>query len=62
MRDLTFLLRKEMNDLTMRMLLRVTICFKNIGVFESKDKNHNYGDNYSGNHIAIFECEMKVPP
>lgn len=51
-----------MNDLTMRMLLRVTICFKNIGVFESKDKNHNYGDNYSGNHIAIFECEMKVPP
>jgi hypothetical protein len=51
-----------MNDLTMRMFLRVTICFKNIGKFETKDSNHSYGDNYTGNHIAIFECEMKVPP
>jgi hypothetical protein len=21
-----------------------------------------YGDNYSGNHIAIFECDLKAPP
>ena len=21
-----------------------------------------YGDDYSGNHIAIFECELKAPP
>jgi len=51
-----------MNDLTMRMLLRVTISFKDIGLFKAKDSTHTYGDNYSGNHIAIFECEMKAPP
>ena len=33
MRDITFKLRKQMNDLTMRMLLRVTINFKDIGKF-----------------------------
>lgn len=51
-----------MNDLTMRMLLRVTICFKDIGLFKTKDRNHSYGENYTGNHIAIFECELKAPP
>ena len=61
-RDVTYKLRKEMNDLTMRMLLRVTISFKDIGLFKAKDSTHTYGDNYSGNHIAIFECEMKAPP
>ena len=53
-------MRKEMNDLTMRMFLRTTICFKDIGAFSANEKL--YGDNYSGNHIAIFECEMKAPP
>jgi len=62
MRDITFKLRKEMNDLTMRMLLRTTICFKNVGQFESKDRTKLYGNEYSGNHIAIFECELKAPP
>jgi hypothetical protein len=51
-----------MNDLSMRMLLRVTICFKDIGIFTSKSEHSLYGDEYSGNHIAIFECEMKAPP
>lgn len=51
-----------MNDLTMRMFLRTTICFKNIGQFKAKDSNSLYGDDYSGNHIAIFECELKAPP
>ena len=60
MRDITLKLRKQMNDLTMRMLLRVTINFKDIGLFSSKDGL--YGDEYSGNHIAIFECELKQPP
>lgn len=50
-----------MNDLTMRMMLRVTICFKDIGLFKTKN-SQDYGDNYTGNHIAIFECEMKAPP
>lgn len=61
-RDITAELRKEMNDLTMRMFLRTTVCFKNIGLFTGKDKAKMYGDNYSGNHVAIFECELKAPP
>jgi hypothetical protein len=44
----------------MQMLLRTTICFKNIGKFDGK--SDLYGDKYSGNHIAIFECELKAPP
>jgi hypothetical protein len=32
-RDITFKTRKLMNDLSMRMFLRTTVCFKNIGVF-----------------------------
>lgn len=60
MRDITFKLRKQMNDLTMRMLLRVTINFKDIGKFTGRDAL--YGDEYTGNHIAIFECELKAPP
>lgn len=62
MRDITFKLRKQMNDYTMRMLLRVTVCFKDIGRFSGKDATKVYGNSYSGNHIAIFECELKAPP
>lgn len=62
MRDITFGLRKQMNDLTARMFLRVTVCFKDIGRFSGKDAQRLYGDSYSGNHIAIFECELKAPP
>jgi hypothetical protein len=51
-----------MNDLTMRMFLRTTVMFKNIGVFKGKDQSKLYNKDYSGNHIAIFECELKAPP
>lgn len=44
------------------MFLRTTICFKDIGRFEGKDKSLLYSDDYTGNHIAIFECELKAPP
>ena len=46
----------------MRMFLRTTILFKDIGLFEGKDKSMIYKDGYSGNHIVIFECELKAPP
>jgi hypothetical protein len=61
-REITYKLRKEMNDKTMQMFLRTTICFKDIGRFEGKDKSLLYSDEYTGNHIAIFECELKAPP
>ena len=51
-----------MNDLTMRMFLRTTVCFKDIGVFHGKDQAKLYGPDYTGNHVAIFECELKAPP
>lgn len=61
MQDIVNRLRKEMNDYSMRMFLRTTICFKDIGLFSANDKNI-YGENYTGNHIAIFECDLKAPP
>ena len=62
MREVTTKMKKEMIELNMRMLLRVVIIFKNIGIFEGVDKSQLYGKDYTGNHIAIFECEMKTPP
>jgi len=44
------------------MLLRTIICFKDIGLFSGKNQYNVYGDEYSGNHVAIFECELKAPP
>ena len=44
-------------------MLRTTICFKDIGKFHIPgEKRPVYGDDYSGNHVAIFECELKSPP
>lgn len=50
-----------MNDLSHQMHLRTTVLFKDIGMFTANnmDKKKLYGDSYSGNHIAIFECPMK---
>jgi hypothetical protein len=42
------------------MILRVTVQIKNFGKLES---NANLFDPvYTGNHVAIFECELKTPP
>jgi len=51
-----------MNELTMRMFLRTTVLFKNIGIFKGKDQSKMFSKDYSGNHVAIFECELKAPP
>lgn len=42
------------------MHLRSTVCFRDIGKFTGP--SNLYGKNYSGNHLAIFECDMKKPP
>ena len=56
-------MRKELNAKQLQMMLRTTVCFKDIGKFYIPDqKKPVYGDDYSGNHIAIFECELKAPP
>ena len=59
-RSLIYKLRKEMNDISMRMFLRTTVCFKNISLSSSSEQLH--GPEFTGNHIAIFECELKAPP
>ena len=51
-----------MNDLGMRMFLRTTMCFTNVGNVTGKDSTKMYQTPYSGNHLAIFECELKAPP
>lgn len=53
-------LRKEMIDRSLMMHLRTTVCLKDIGLFSAANKV--YGDSYSGNHVAIFETDMKAPP
>lgn len=63
LREIPFKLRKDYNAKQLQMLLRTTICFKDIGKFHVPgSKKRLYGEDYSGNHIAIFECEMKPPP
>ena len=63
LREIPLRMRKRMNGLALQMLLRTTVCFKDIGKFAVQGQGRPvYGDEYSGNHIAIFECELKVPP
>lgn len=58
-KDIAMAMRKKMGDNDNRMILRVSVCFKDIGQFTGKTKDFIYGPNYSGNHLAIFECELK---
>lgn len=63
LREIPLRMRKRMNGLALQMLLRTTVCFKDIGKFAVQGQGRPvYGEEYSGNHIAIFECELKVPP
>ena len=63
LREIPYKLRKQFHAKQLQMLLRTTICFKDIGKFHVPgEKKRLYGEDYSGNHIAIFECELKAPP
>ena len=46
------------------MIFRVTLQITNgaIGKITTEDKDGSFSSDYSGNHIAIFECDVKVPP
>lgn len=43
----------------LKMHLRTMICLRDIGLFDGEGRL--YGDNYSGNHIVVFETELKEP-
>jgi len=62
LREVPRKMKKEMMASSMRMHLKVIICFKNIGLFTMPMGKKPYGPEYSGNHIAAFECELKAPP
>ena len=62
-REIASRMRKEQRSNQMQMILRTTICFKDFGKFsDPRTKKLVYGDRYSGNHVAIFECQLKAPP
>jgi hypothetical protein len=56
--------RKIMNANQFQMILRVSMQITNgaIGKIMSEGRNGSFDLDYTGNHIAIFECELKVPP
>ena len=58
--DRIFWLKKKITNDSFRMFIRTSVCFKDIGLFTTS--SNPYSDKYSGNHVAIFECELKVPP
>lgn len=53
-----------MQENEFRMVLRVTMQLTGqvLGKVEGKGTDSETQHNYSGNHIAIFECELKSPP
>lgn len=53
-------MRKTMFEQGLKMHLRAMVCFHDIGLFNGEGRL--YGENYSGNHIAVFECDLKIPP
>ena len=44
------------------MVFRVTVQMRNYGQLSGKGPEALYSPNYTGNHIAIFECDLKSPP
>lgn len=59
-REVCLNMRKTKFERGLRMHLRAMVCFQDIGLFDGEGRL--YGENYSGSHIAVFECDMKVPP
>lgn len=53
--------RKQMTDNQFQMILRVTLQLTQgaLGKLAGVD---GFSSDYTGNHIAVFECKLKVPP
>lgn len=61
-RDMYFRQRKEFNQRSLSMVLRATFLVNNYGKLESLSGPESlYDPTYSGNHIVIFECQLKSP-
>ena len=55
--------KKQMIDNRFRMMMKVTmqITQSSMGMFKGISDD-DYSAQYSGNHTAVFECELKAPP
>ncbi len=60
-REMHFKLKKEMSESSLSFILRVTVNIKSRGkvVNEKEPENDLYDPNYTGNHIVIFENQLK---
>lgn len=61
-RDIQFRQKKYMLERSMAMILRITMQLKNLGTLEGTGPSPLTDPQYTGNHVAIFECELKTPP
>jgi hypothetical protein len=62
-RDIFFRQRKEFNERSLSLVLRCTFMVTEYGKLTSVSGPESlYDPQYSGNHIAIFECQLKTPP
>jgi hypothetical protein len=62
MNDLFYKMRKDMSLRSLEMFIRVTVQLKDLSKLEGNGPTPLYEPNYTGNHIAIFECPLKSPP
>lgn len=53
--------RKEMSQTQLQMLLRVTLQLADGELGQLRYKNQSR-DEYTGNHLFLFECELQTPP
>lgn len=51
-----------MIERSLSMLLRVTMLMKDSYHLEAKGPEKLLDNDYTGNHIVLFECELKTPP
>lgn len=63
-RDEIFKLKKEMSEKELQLIFRVSIQLTDgaLGTLEAKGTTGKTTSGYTGNHIAIFEAELKHPP
>ena len=61
-RDESWKLKKDMTEMSNSFLLRVTVVIKDNQQLSGNGPEPLQEPGYTGNHIAIFECQLKKPP
>lgn len=62
-RDIYFRQRKQIMDRSLSVVMRSTFLVRDFGTLEAITGPESLFDpSYSGNHIVLFECQLKTPP